>query len=514
MSRLLAPTLATIIFLVDTFANMEIAIAVLYVLVMLLLADTVSRRGILVVVTVCIGLAITSHLISHGRGGDFSSLFQLCVSIAAILISGSLLLRDNASRACLIKTNDALTQSEWRFRSIFEQARFSLWEQDFTKVYELLETLKAQGVTNLVSHAERFPDLARDISDLIVTTNVNQATLELLGASSNLQVVGPLTPFVPPDSSGFLRVIQALFEGRDRFEGRASILGVDGKVRTILIGMTFPDKTKESRRVIANLVDITQREKTREALLVAQAELARMSRAATVGVFSASIAHELNQPLAALLMNAQTFLRWIRHTPPNINAASKAAERTVRDGERAIAIIAKTRNMLVKGAGHQEAIDLYQLSSEIADLMERELREYSVRLSIDGADGVAKVRANRVEMQQVLVNLIGNGIQAMADCSPSKRAIAITIAQSGTGDVRVSVRDHGTGVDPGEVTKLFDPFFTTKESGMGMGLAISRSVIEAVGGRLTARNHEEGGAVFEFVLPGIFEEGANYAKSV
>ena len=501
----LAVPLGFAVFVIDTFTDIESAIAVLYVLVLLLAATTLSRRGILQVVGGCGFLAVLSFLLSHWHDMDLSAVLRCGVSLAAILITGALLVRDHESRALLVRANGALARSEKRYRSMFEQARFSLWEQDFTAVTAALDALRADGVTDLAAHAQANPGWAREMGALIVTTNVNDATLELLGAADRAEVLGPLERFLPEDDPAMPQVLLALWDGRDRFEGRTQLVAADGRVLTVLLGISFPDDGIGFDQVVVGIVDITQRERTQEALLAAQAELARAARAATLGALSASIAHELNQPLGAIVLNAQACLRWLRRDPPDIDTAAKAVDRMIRDGKRAAEIVQRTRGMLVKDARCDETIDLRQLVEEVALLLERELSAAAAVLSTDFAADVPSVRGSRVGLQQVLINLVTNGLHAMAEAGSPRRDLTVTVDSpgqiQGTAQVRVSVRDRGRGIDEGSRARLFDPFFTTRPDGMGMGLAICRSTVESCGGTLSVHNHAEGGAVFEFTIP-------------
>ena len=498
---LLSIPLALAVFIVDTFTDIESAIAVLYVLVLLLAATALSRRGILRVAAGCAMLAVLSFLLSHWQDMDLSSVLRCGVSLAAILITGALLVRDHDSRALLLRANGALARSEKRHRSMFEQARISLWEQDFTAVTASLDTLRAAGVTDLAAYAQADPGWARGMGALILTTNVNDATVELLGAAGRPAVLGPLDRYLPAEDPAMLQVLQALWERRDRFEGRAQLIAADGRTLTVLLGISFPDDCVGFDQVVVGVVDITQRERTQEALLAAQAELARAARAATLGALSASIAHELNQPLGAIVLNAQACLRWLRRDRPDIETAAKAADRIVRDGRRAADIVQRTRGMLVKDTHCDDTIDLPQLVDEAALLLERELAGAGAILVTDFAP-VPPVRGSRVGLQQVLVNLVTNGLHAMAEADSPRRELTVAIGSlEGGAQVRVAVRDRGRGIDEASHARLFDPFFTTRPDGMGMGLAICRSTIESCGGTLTAHNHADGGAVFEFTLP-------------
>lgn len=492
--------LSLAVFLVDSFTPIQSAVAVLYGVALMLVAGGGSRRAILAATAVFLALTLLSFAITHGTEATFPAVLRMLVALATVAVTAGLLIRDQASRQRLVRAHEALTRSERRYRGIFAQAPFSLWEQDYSRLRDRLEALRSQGVTDIAEHIRTHPGFVLEMAGCILTTDVNAATLELLGGRAVAEVLGPLRPFYVEGESVLPGVLQAVFERRDGFEGSGRIRGVDGKVRKVLIGIGFPADPDGFDRVVVNLVDVTAREEAQQALLAAQAELARASRAATVGALSASIAHEINQPLGALVMNAQTSLRWLRRDPPDIENAVRAIERTVRDGNRASEIVRQTRAFLVKGQKERESLDLRALCREAVALLEHELGQRSVRVRIEGGDGLA-IRANRVEMQQVLINLLANGAHAMAGTPGPDRLITVTLGRDGADQIRLAVRDRGTGIGEEDLARLFNPFFTTREDGMGMGLAISRSAIEAEGGRLAAANHPDGGAVFEIILP-------------
>ncbi|KGM35502.1 hypothetical protein P409_04170 [Inquilinus limosus MP06] len=501
---MLALLLAAAVFVVDTYTDVTGAIAVLYVVVMLVASDTVSRRGLLLLTLVCAGLTFLSFFLSHGLEADVSAITRCGIALAAIVITAALLLRDQTSKRSLMRAHTALSRSEARYRAIFEQARFSLWEQDFSAVRDRLAALRDQGVRDLAAHAREHPGFTRDCARLIRTVDINDATVELLRIRSRADGLGTIERFLPAGDPALLDVLTAVAEGRGRFEGRARLVAADGAVRTVLLGISFPEEADEFGRVVAGMVDVTEREQLQQTQMAAQAELARASRAATVGALSASIAHEINQPLGAVVMNAQTCLRWLGKDPPDVEAAMRAAERTVRDGRRAAEIVQRTRGQLVRDERSDAAIDLRALVEETVALLEAELSAHAARVVTRFAPAVPPVRADRVAVQQVLINLITNGVHAMADTPAAARELTVGVDGPiglDAPEVRVSVRDRGKGIADEAHAKLFEPFFTTKRGGMGMGLAICRSTVESYGGRLTAANHEEGGAVFAFALP-------------
>ncbi len=496
----LALLLGAAVFAIDTFTDVHGAIAVLYVVVLLLASDSLSRHGLLLAGAATVFLTLLSLAIAHGSATDFGAALRCATALAAIAITTALLLRNQKARNLLIRANRALSLSEQRYRSIFQQTSVSLWEQDYSRLWAELSRLKAGGVEDFGRHAAGHPHLAARLADLIQTADVNAATVALLKVPSRDAVLGPLSPFLETDAPELLRVVQAIFEGKRQIEGKGSLVRADGTRLTVLYSINLPEDPQAFDRVVVAVLDITQREEMQEALMIAQAELARASRLATLGAVSASIAHELNQPLGALVMNAQTCLRWLRRDPPDLESAIKAVERSVRDGRRASEILQRTRGMLVKHERREAELDLREVILEAEMLLERELAQKGGRISKDFAADLPPVLADRVELQQVLINLISNGLNAMEEARVARPEISIEVLADAE-EVSVSLRDRGKGIDQTVPPKLFEPFFTTRVGGMGMGLAICRSLIEARGGRLTAANHPDGGAVFRFTLP-------------
>lgn len=498
--RALALLLALAVFSIDTFTSVHGAIAVLYVLVLLLAADSLSRRGLLLAGAACALLALLSLVVAHGSEIDFGAALRCSTALAAIAITTALLLRTHSAKRLLIDANRALARSEERYRSIFEQASVSLWELDFSALRERLATLRGEGVVDLARHAEANPGFLAECAALIRAVDVNRSALQLLGADSRRDVLGPVGRFLDGGRPAFFKVVQAVFEGWPQVEGKSPLIRLDGSRIVVLFGLNLPAEPQAYDRVVVSVLDVTRSEETQEALMAAQAELARATRIATLGALSASIAHELNQPLGALVMNVQTCLRWLRREPPDLESAIRAAERGVGDGKRASEILQRTRAMLVKKERRDEAVDLREVVRDAELLLERELTKAGARVVTQVAGELPPVPGDRVELQQVLVNLLSNGLHAMEEAVAPLRELTVELACSEE-EARVTVRDRGPGIAEADLARLFEPFFTTRIGGMGMGLAICRSLIEARGGRLTAANHEEGGAVFRFTLP-------------
>lgn len=501
-----AGLLALGLFIIDTFTPLEGAVAVLYVIPLLLAAQIRVAWPIVSVAGFGLLLASVSFTLAHFNGPTASEIVRLAVALIIVCLTAFLLVRDCISRAQLIAANQSLARSEWRYRSIFERSPISLWEQDFSGAVAIMERLRGKGVTDLADYNSRNPGFLRSLTDTIVNTGINDAMVEVLGASSREEAFAASMAEFRPNDSTMLAILQAIYDGREEYHGQGVLYGLDGRERVVLVAKAFPSDIATTGRVVGTLVDVTEREKTREMIAGARRELARATRAATVGALSASIAHELNQPLSAVVMNAQTCVRWLKKTPPDVAAASAAADRAVAAGMRASDIVRETRELLSRRTSRSETVDVGELVHEVIGLLDREIEEHRATVSLHIPGELPTVTADRGSLQQVLVNLTTNALHAMSENDASRRILVLSAAGPKEGQISILIRDHGPGISEENLGRLFEPFFTTKEGGMGMGLAISRMAMEANGGSLVASNHEEGGAIFECLLP--LEEAA------
>ena len=247
--------------------------------------------------------------------------------------------------------------------------------------------------------------------------------------------------------------------------------------------------------------EMRERQRAEEALQKAQAELAHITRVMTLGELMASIAHEVNQPLAAVVTNAQACLRWLALETPRLDEARAAVERIVRDSNRASEVIQRIRALVKKTEPQMVALDINDVIREAISLEQREMLSQRVSLRTELASALPPVPGDRVQLQQVVINLVMNAVEAMAPVTDRPRDMLIRSQQDEANEVLVAVRDSGMGIDSENAERLFNAFFTTKPSGMGMGLSISRSIIAAHGGRLWASPNADHGATFQFTLP-------------
>ncbi len=273
------------------------------------------------------------------------------------------------------------------------------------------------------------------------------------------------------------------------------------------MALSYSPLRPDSDRVEAALVivrDLTDHMLASEALRQAHADLAHISRVTTMGELTASLAHEINQPIAAAITNANACLRWLARAHPDVEEAREAASRIVKDGTRAAEIISRIRLLFKKGAPQRESVDVDEVIQEMIVLLRSEAARYSIPIRAELLAGLPKVKADRVQLQQVFMNLMLNGIDAMKGISAAGE-LTIRSERTASGQLLISVSDTGVGLPPHQADLIFDAFFTTKPNGTGMGLPISRSIIESHGGRLWAAANSGRGATFQFTLPSEVE---------
>jgi C4-dicarboxylate-specific signal transduction histidine kinase len=246
---------------------------------------------------------------------------------------------------------------------------------------------------------------------------------------------------------------------------------------------------------------IIERKQAQESLQQAQANLERLNRVMLVGEMTASIAHEVNQPIAAAVANANACLRWLAAQPPDMGEARQALGRIVKNGNRASEVIGRIRSLVKKVPQRRDRLDINKAILEVVALTDSEVHRHRVTLQTDLSRDMPLVPADRIQLQQVLLNLIANAIEAMSGLDDRPRELTVATGGSNSNDVFVEVRDSGLGLDPASLDRLFDSFYTTKRDGIGMGLAISRSIVESHGGKLWATPNQPHGAVFRFTLP-------------
>ena len=359
------------------------------------------------------------------------------------------------------------------------------------------EVLREQASLLDLTHDTVF---VRDTSDLI--TYWNRGAEERYGWKKE-EAIGKishqLTQTIFPAS---LEEINAELLRTGRWDGVLVHTGRDGKQVIAASRWSLQrDKQGLPAAILETNNDITEQKRAEEALRQAQAELAHVTRVTTLGELAASIAHEVNQPLAGVVTNGNACLRWLAGDSPNLDEAREAVRRILRDGNRASDVISRIRALVSKTDTKKSRLDVNDAIQEVVALAQGEVRRNRVALRTELAADVPLVVGDRVQLQQVILNLVMNGVEAMASVADRPRELLIYSQPHESDKVLVAVRDSGTGLHSENVDRLFEPFFSTKPKGMGMGLAISRSIIESHGGRLWAVPNDGPGVTFAFALP-------------
>jgi PAS domain S-box-containing protein len=274
-----------------------------------------------------------------------------------------------------------------------------------------------------------------------------------------------------------------------------------GKVKHVRSLARLVERVAGRPLFIGAIQDVTETKSAEEALNTARSELAHVARVTTLSTLTASIAHEVNQPLSGIITNGGTCLRMLDADPPDVEGARETARRTIRDGHRASEVITRLRALFSRREFTLESLDLNEAIQEVIALSRSDLQRHRVVLQSELADDLPNVMGDRIQLQQVILNLLRNASDAMADVHDRPRQLLVKTERAGGDRVRVTVRDAGIGVDPQVMDKLFDAFYTTKSDGMGIGLSVSRSIIERHHGRLWAERNDGPGATFAFLVP-------------
>ena len=305
----------------------------------------------------------------------------------------------------------------------------------------------------------------------------------------------------PEDIDVFQQVLDRARADAADFEYEIRLQMPGGPVKYLHI-MAHSTRDNDGRlEYIGAVHDVTDRRSSDEALGKLRSELAHVARVSSLGTLTASIAHEVNQPLSGIITNASTCMRMLDADPPNIDGARETARRTIRDGHRASEVITRLRGLFSKNAGPYESVDLNEATREVIALSQSELQRKRVVVRPELADDLPPVTGDRVQLQQVILNLLLNASDAMRDVDDRPRQAVITTQQEEGDGVRVTVRDAGEGLEARALEKVFEPFYTTKNDGMGIGLAVSRSIIENHRGRIWAAANDGPGATFSFSIP-------------
>ena len=450
--------LAAAIFVVDALTPLDYAIAVLYVLVVILSADFLDARGISAVALACSAMTVIGFLIGHFGSFDTGAIVRFAISLCAIMVAAFLELSNKAANARLVSQ-----------AALLDLTHDAIFVRDSNNII----TYWNHGAEQLYGWTAAEA-IGRNANELLQTRY----------------------------QTGLMRIERVLLE-IGHWEGELTQTRRDGSEITILSRWSLDrDKHGNPAATMETNSDVTLRRAAEHDLRKAQAELAHVTRLTTLGELAASIAHETSQPLAAIVSNGEAGMRWLNREPPNLDAARASLEKTVGSARRANDVIVRLRALARRSDTELLEVNLNEVLAECLTLIQREIDDRHVELDINLDPSLPPILGDRVQLQQVVINLVMNALQAMNNPdSPRKLRIGTSVDNQDGGKAVVEVADSGTGLAPEVADKLFTAFCTTKADGMGMGLSISRSIVEAHAGQISASPNPIGGAIFTVRLP-------------
>lgn len=583
LQKMGAIALSSVIFIVDSLTSIEIAVAVLYVAVILIAINVFSKKGVVGVSFCCTGLTLIAFVTAHGADFYSSSFARCLVSLSAIGITTLLALKNKASSdelqeqvRLLAQTHDAIIVrdmdqiiSSWSAgaEALYGWSAEQAVGQDFRQLLnpqlaipwsEMMTTLLRSGQWEgeVVEHGRDGKSISvisrcslsrdengnpkailathNDISQRKQAINDLRRSEAFLAGAQRLSHTGSIGLKIPggemywseearrifefdyeeqPALAGILRKthpddldaikksIDDAYRKKPLIKVECRLLMRDARVKHVQM-LAHPVSDADGNvEYIGALMDVTDAKLSEEALHRSQQELAHVTRLSTLGELAASIAHEVNQPLTAVSTNGTAGLRWLSRDVPNLEEVRSAIERMMSETHRASEVIRRIRAMSRKTAPQTDILDLAEVISESLALVNRELKRSEVILTYEHDGHPVWIVGDRVQLQQVIINLIMNAMQAMGNGKCANRALNLCLRPDPPSTAHVEVQDSGPGISSDQMPKLFDAFYTTKAEGMGMGLSICRSIIEAHGGRIWATCQSGEGAVFHVSLP-------------
>jgi PAS domain S-box-containing protein len=398
----------------------------------------------------------------------------------------------------------AQEKSERRYRDLFHLLPVPLMQVDSHAVVEIFEQARSQGVIDFSDYIGEHPELIDRLLDGVKVVEVNRRTVSMLRARSAEEFAGSVARYWTESPEVFREVVAARYAGKSGYEALTKMRAHDGTILDILFFQTFASITGEQNISVIQLIDVSDRVKAQEKLARVQAEIAHAARVSVLGELTASIAHEVSQPLTAIESNTEASLLWLEWSPPNIGEVRELAARTATEVQRAADIIDRIRSMAIRATPEQRSVELNPIIEEALLFLRHELQRNHVSTSVQLSSEAPSVFGDRVQLQQVVVNLAVNAIQAMAVAESPARILTVRTAVTPGGDVQVEVEDSGPGIADDALGRLFESFFTTKATGMGIGLTICRSIIETHGGQISVDNRtDRSGARFTIRLPSL-----------
>ena len=396
-----------------------------------------------------------------------------------------------------------LQRSEQHYRHLFNLVPIALFQLDASALRALFTDLRNSGVTDLERYFEEHPDFLDTCMSALIYHDANERAVRLFGGRDASDFIGRSVGRgwkARPET--FQHAMVSRFRGETTFEEETRMNTLDGRTIDVLFTTARLGQITETTTSVIGVLDITERVRAREQLQRLQADVAHAARVSVLGELTASIAHEVNQPLAAISTTGSATLRWLARPNPDIDGIRLRIERMMEDARRAADIIARIRAMATNATPERQLVSIDDVINDVLLFLRQEIKSRSTIVTYKVENDTPPILGDRTQLQQLVVNLCINAIQATQHSEGALRKIAITTALSREGAVFCTIEDSGPGILPDHLGQIFDSFFTTKEGGMGMGLAICRSIATSHGGAITVDNSSRfGGARFVITLP-------------
>ncbi|MDL2409231.1 ATP-binding protein [Rhizobium calliandrae] len=394
-----------------------------------------------------------------------------------------------------------LRASEERYRKLIHHLPTALLQVDARRMEPVFAELKAGGVSDLNVYLDDHPELIAMAKDVIRVTDANQKAVALFNGTVPADLVRPASFLFAASPETARRVLVARFEGKRSYSEVMKVRTFDGQTLDVRLSVTYPASPERLDVTLISLEDITERLRTERRLRQLETEFTHAARISILGELVTSIAHEVNQPLSAIVTNGETSLRWLSRDNPNLVKVGELTTRVVSSARRASDIVKRIRGMAAKQEPERLPLDLNTVVDEALLFVRHDIEARSIYLSARLAADLPMVLGDRIQLQQVIVNLLVNSIQAIEQRNGSLRRIDLSTSSEDGNTVIFSIHDNGCGIVDGDLDRIFDCFFTTKDDGVGIGLAVCQSIVMAHGGSIRVSNHPGGGAQFQFSLP-------------
>jgi two-component system sensor kinase FixL len=382
-------------------------------------------------------------------------------------------------------------------RTLFDDAPIPMILEDWSGIKAMLDDVLSEGVTDLDGYLREHPAFIQRAQERHLFLDANRATVRLFGAESKEQLLTAMAATLPKAPTCDSVILRAFANGEQVAHGERVIQTLDGRTLTILWQADLSSGSAE--HLLFTAIDITERKRMEDALISAQAELTHTSRVGLLGEMVASIAHEVNQPLAAIGIYAESCRRWLNRPEPNLARTRQSLDKIAKSAQHAGEVVRRIKGFVRREKPVFVPLNVRELLVDTEFLVQREARAHRVDLAFEVDDRLCDVMAVKVQAQQVLVNLIINAIHAFDGIATQPRRVRVLARHEADDLVTVEVRDNGPGVAEGNLERIFTPFFSTRTDGLGLGLSLSRSIVEAHGGKIYAVNRESG-ASFVFTL--------------